>query len=170
MTDKLETLESYLSNYAAGAARKLRDEHWACHTITVFIATNPHRNDLPQYSNGASFKRPSPTADTAEITKIAIALLHKIYRDRYQYKRAGITLSDITNNQAIQLDLFTDEKTDLEKRKKVMQVTDSINQRYGMDKIRMAVQGYNTAKLNMEGFQPLRNQTTDIDDIITIGK
>ena len=168
MVNDKNTLHEYISNYAAGAARKLRDEHSVCQSITVFIMTNRHRGDLAQYSGGDTITLTTATADTTEISKTAIKILDRIYREGYQYKRAGIVLGNISDDTAIQLDLFTETKNDPKRTKRLMNATDSINMRYGMNMIRLASQGNNTPKLDLKGFQPLKNQTTNINDIIDI--
>lgn len=168
MTDKEEALHTYISNYAAGAARKLRDQHSVCHTITTFIATNRHRTDLMQYGNSATRKLTTATADTTEIVKGALDMLHQIYRPNYLYKKAGVILGDIANDDAIQLDLFSAPKDNPKRTRRLMEATDAINTRFGMNKIRLASQGYTEQKPDLKGFQPLKNETTNIDDIIKI--
>jgi DNA polymerase V len=142
MTNDMQTLDTYLINYAAGAARKLRDQHKVCRTVSAFIHTNPHRPDLLQYSGKASLRLTTPTSDTIIIAKTAQSLLSQIFRAGYLYKRAGIILSDITTDEGVQLDLFNDTDGQPEKHKRLMQATDDINRRFGMDKVRMAAQGY----------------------------
>lgn len=168
MTDSEETLHTYVSNYAAAAARKLRDQHSVCNTVTTFIVTNRHRSDLPQYGNSATRRLTTATADTSKIVNGAIDMLHQIFRPHYQFKKAGVILGDIADDNAIQLDLFASPKEDPKKTRKLMEATDAINNRYGMDKVRLASQGYTEPKLDLKGFQPLKNETTNIDDIIDI--
>eukprot|EP00825_Cyclidium_porcatum_P007075 TRINITY_DN13544_c0_g1_i4.p1 TRINITY_DN13544_c0_g1~~TRINITY_DN13544_c0_g1_i4.p1 ORF type:complete len:280 (+),score=-2.02 TRINITY_DN13544_c0_g1_i4:31-870(+) len=86
MTDSEDALHTYISNFAAGAARKLRDQHSVCRTITTFIVTNRHRDDLSQYGNSATRRFTTPTADTVEIVKGALDMLHQIFLSGYQYK------------------------------------------------------------------------------------
>ena len=168
MTDDIETLNTYMSNYAAAAARKLRDQHSVCRTVTVYIITNRHRDNLPQYSNSASMQLTTASSETPLIIKTALALLAKIYKTGYSYKKAGIILSDISSDGSVQLDLFVDSQNNYDRQRRLMAATDSINTRYGMNKIRIASQGFEEPKLNLNCFQPLKNQTTNIDDIIQV--
>lgn len=169
MTADLETLRSYISNYAAAAARKLRDQHSVCLSVSVFIATNSHRDDLAQYGNSATIRLLVATADSTVITRAAIQALDSIYLVGFQYKKAGVLLSDITTDEAIQLDLFDSPPAEnMERQKRLMEVMDNLNRRYGMDTLRIASQGYSESKTNLKGFQPLRNETTNIDDIIEV--
>lgn len=169
MTDQLDVLRTYISNYAAAAARKLRDQHSVCLAVTAFVATNPHREDLAQYGNSAMVRLRVATADSTVITKAALQALELIYLVGYQYKKAGVLLTDITTDEAIQLDLFdSPPAATIERQNRLMEVMDDLNRRYGMDTLRIASQGYDTAAMNLKGFQRLRNETTNIDDIIEV--
>ena len=131
MTDQKSELETYVRRFVAQCCVKLRAQHTVCQSVTLFLATNRHRDDLPQYSNSATAKFPSPLADTPKITKLALQLLEGLYRRGYQYKQAGVILGGIIPEQGSQTDLFTQE--DDEKRRKLMQLADSINQKFGDD-------------------------------------
>lgn len=169
MTGDLATLSTYISNYAVAAARKLRDQHSVCLCVGTFIATNSHREDLPQYGNTAAVRLNVATADTTVITKAALQALESIFIQGYQYKKAGVLLSDITTDEAIQLDLFDSPSPEnIERQKQLMEAMDAINRRYGMDTLRLASQGYDEKPLNLTTFQPMRNETTNIDDIIEV--
>lgn len=169
MTGDLQTLSTYISNFSVAAARKLRDQHSVCLVVSAFIATNPHREDLGQYGNSASVRLAVATADSTVITKAALQALESIFRQGFQYKRAGVILSDITTDEAIQLDLFDSPPAEvLDRQNRLMQTMDDINRRYGMDTLRLASQGYEKKQLDLSNFQPLRNETTNIDDIIEV--
>jgi DNA polymerase V len=142
MTESEDVLHTYISNYAAGTARKLRDQHSVCRTITTFIVTNRHRDDLSQYGNSATRRFTTPTADTIEIVKGALDMLYQIFLSGYKYKKAGVILSDISDDRAIQLDLFTSQSKNPKRIRKLMEATDLINTRFGLNKIRLASQGY----------------------------
>lgn len=169
MTDDIATLSTYISNYAVAAARKLRDQHSVCLAITTFIATNPHREDLAQYGNAATVRLLVATADSTVIVKAALQALNAIYKRGFQYKKAGVVLADITTDEAIQLDLFDSQPAEeIERQTHLMEMMDDINRRYGMDTLRIASQGYEKKELNLKNFQPLRNETTNFDDIIEV--
>lgn len=168
MTSEKEKMRSYVSNYAADCARKLRDQHSVCLEVGAFIATNPHREDLAQYGNSASVRMRVATADTNLIVGAALRALDEIYRENYQYKRAGVWLSDITSDEAVQLDLFDDSSKNIQRSKRLMATLDKLNTRYGMNMLRLGVQDCEESKLNLKGFRPLKNETTNIDDIIEV--
>ena len=101
--------------------------------VTVFLSTNRHRDDLAQYRNSGSVKLPSPTADTPTIIKAALTALQQLYRQGFLYKQAGVILNDISEEQGMQLDLFTESQD--ERRRKLMKVADALNQKFGDDTI-----------------------------------
>ena len=168
MTDDIEKLRTYISNYSAAAARKLRDQHSICGIVSTFITTNPHRDDLSQYGNIASVKLAVSTADSMAIAKAAIQALEKIYSKGYQYKRAGVILNNIVTDEYIQLDFFEQSYDKHKKSKALMEAMDGLNTKFGMNSIRLASQGFETAQPNLNNFQPLRNETTNIGDIIEV--
>lgn len=168
MTGDIEKLKTYISNFVAAAARKLRDQHSLCGTVSVFIATNPHREDLAQYGQMDTQRLTVSTADTVAICHAAHDCLERIYRQGFQYKRAGVILSEIVSDEYVQLDLFEKSGEEHKKSKALMKVMDEINTKYGMDSLRLACQGFEEEKPNLTNFQPLKNQTTNINDIIEV--
>ena len=129
MTDDVATLEHEIRSYASECAAKLRRQGSVCRTVTVFLSTNRHREDLDQYRNGESVKLTSPTSDTPSLVKAALALLHSLFRKGFLYKQAGVILSDISEVEGMQLDLFTEPHD--EKKRKLMQIADEINKKFG---------------------------------------
>lgn len=165
MTSDLDTLRTYISDYAVAAARKLRAQHSVCLTVSTFLSTNPFREDLDQYSNMATTKLNVATADSRDICKAAISALEEIYKPGLQYKKAGVILSNITSNENIQFDLFKDPKQTA-KSSKLMAALDSLTDKYGMDSVKLAAQGFDKPNLNLTNFQSSQNQSTNINDII----
>ncbi len=81
-----------------------------------------------------------------------------------------MVLSEIADDSAVEQDLFVSAR-DVERQRRLMEATDSINTRYGMDKVRLAAQEYRHEQhepADQVRFEPLRNETTNIDDIITV--
>jgi DNA polymerase V len=133
MTDRYDDLEQYIRTFATTCAAHLREQHGVCRSVTVFLATNRHRDDLAQYRNSGSVRLPSPTADTPTLIKAALAALKGLYREGFMYKQAGVILTDISEEQGMQLDLFTEPED--ERRRKLMQVADALNKRFGDDTV-----------------------------------
>ena len=129
MTTSRDELAVSISRFASDCCTKLRAQGSLCSSVCVFITTNRHRQDLPQYSNSASCNLPHPTADTPSIIKASLALLDSIFKPSYNYKQAGVILSRISSEEGSQLDLFTEN--DDKKRRDLMKLTDEINRRFG---------------------------------------
>lgn len=150
MTSDHEQMQNYVCNYAVAAARKLRRQHSICRSVTVFANTNRHREDLQQYSNGFTVHLSHATADTTTIVKAAYQALNAIFQPYYLYKRAGVMLSDIMSDEAIEQDLFTPMTKSPKKSVRLMHTTDMINQKYGTNKIKLASQVVQTKKENTD--------------------
>ena len=142
MTDSKTVLLRELSNYATAATRRLREQGSLCGAVTVFLATNRHRTDLAQYNVDDTLKLTTPTDDTRAVMQAVSTLLERIYQPRYQYKQAGVILSQLQSNSGMQLDLFAPQQADdRTKQKRLMHAIDSINERFGKNQIHFAVQG-----------------------------
>ena len=145
MTDNIEDLRQSVRNFASSCALKLREQHSVCRTVQVFLSTNRHRDDLAQYRNSAAVRLPSPTSDTPTLTKAALAALDEVYRKGYLYKQAGMVLHDISDEEGMQLDLFSAPED--ERRRRLMQVADTLNKKFGDDTITL---GSNTEHSSLD--------------------
>ena len=106
MIGDIETLRTHVSNYAARCAEKLRMQNTVASIVGVFLNTNAFREDLPQYWNFQEQRLITPTSSTITITQTANQVLQKIYRQGYQYKKAGVIVMGIGADSPIQQDLF----------------------------------------------------------------
>ena len=129
MTSSAESLEAALATFTNQCCSTLRQQHSLCSTVTIFLATNPYRTDLLQYSNQASTHLDRPTADTPTILRTVSLLLRSIFRPGYLYKRAGVLLTGIIADEGHQLNLFSHE-TDRQ-RSALMSLADDLNRRFG---------------------------------------
>ena len=162
MTSSIEVLRRELSNYAVAATRRLRVQKALCRTVTIFLATNRHRNDLAQYTNEATLRLPTATDDSSQVIAAMMHLLQKIYLPNYQYKQAGVILGDIQHSDSIQLDLFVQNQSqDIERHRRLMRAIDGINSKYGSNRVRFAVQGRDTQDEQPAGFMRPRRIEDD---------
>ncbi len=142
MTCNKTILMRELSNYASAATRRLREQGSLCQTVTLFLATNRHRTDLPQYYADDTIRLSTATDDSAQVIQAVTVLLERIYKESYQYKQAGVILGQLQDNQGVQLDLFAaDQVSEQAKQKRLMQAIDGINKRFGSNQIHFAIQG-----------------------------
>jgi len=122
----LENLEGAISMFATNITRKLRDNKLATQGVGVFLRTNSHHPERPQYYGNTYIQLDEPGNDTIIVTETALAALRQIFRKGLGYKRAGIFLPELVNEHNIQPSLFGDRKERIRSRR-LMSVIDSIN-------------------------------------------
>ena len=134
---EIEDLQDALSHFITNAALKLRQQNSVAGILQVFIMTDRFRKDHPQYSPAISLPLPVPTCNTTLLSKWAAVGLKQIFKTGFRYKKAGVILSEISDQAIQQADLFSspDEQTDL------METIDSINGRFGKGAIKLAEDG-----------------------------
>ena len=142
MVSDFDTLQTHVSNYAARCAEKLRKQRTVASVVSVFIQTNPFREDLEQYNNFLDQRLLTPTNSTSVIAKTATEILRKIYRQGFQYKKAGVIVMGISPNSPIKQDLFDFNAEQFEKMKQLDAVVDRINKLNGSETIVLGSQQY----------------------------
>ena len=173
MVSDLPSLKASIAHFAASCANKLRGQGSACKSVTEFVGSNRFREDLPQYGNAASTTFVTATSDTLEITNAALRCLESIYVPGIMYKRSGVMVGDIVPSNPLQLDLFDTNKKRKE-RNELMRVLDSVNQRYGVKTLHLAVEDTPISYGAFGGGWHVKcehrspNYLTDINEILTI--
>jgi DNA polymerase V len=128
----LSDLEEAVSHYSARATEKLRKGQLYAGELMVFIRTNPFRASVPQYSRSTSVRLVTLTQDSRVITRQAMTLLRSLYRDGFDYAKAGVMLSELVDGTGLQTDLFEapgeHDYTD-ERASRLMAVMDNINRK-----------------------------------------
>jgi len=142
MIGDLETLRTHVSNYAARCAEKLRMQNTVASIVGVFLNTNAFREDLPQYWNFQEQRLITPTNSTVTIVQTANQALQNIYRQGYQYKKAGVIVMGIGADSPIQQDLFDINAEQFQKMKRLDEVVDRINRLHGSETIVLGSQQY----------------------------
>lgn len=159
----LEGLKESVSTYAAICAEKLRKQKSCALSLMVFIHTNNFREDLPQYLQNCVIELPVATNSTLEIVKYALIALKRIYKKGYQFKKAGVTITEIIPDAAIQTNIF--DNVDREKHARLMSVVDQLNDGFKKNNLRLAVQeGCRRWRLKQEKLSPC--YTTRISDVL----
>lgn len=161
----IEGLKEAVSSYASICAQKLREQKSCAVSVMVFIHTNNFREDLPQYWQNCVVKLPVASNSTFEIVHYALEALNKIFKPGFQYKKAGVVITEIVPDTAIQTHLF--DNIDREKHNKVMAVVDKLNSGFTRNVLCLAIQGQEKKwKLRQELLSP--SYTTKLSDVITI--
>ena len=167
MVSDFDSLKASIATFAGSCANKLRGQASGAKAVTVFIASNRFREDLPQYGNSATVSLLVPTSDTIEIIQAAIQALKSIWRNGIQYKRSGVIVSDIQPNTNIVPDLF-DPIPNRPERARLMQEIDKINHRYGLKTIQIAAEGDKKQAWKVKCEHRSGNYLTDASELLTI--
>ncbi|MCI1778412.1 MAG: Y-family DNA polymerase [Bacteroidales bacterium] len=159
-----EGLEEAVSTFASDCSGKLRRQKSVASSVTVFIFTNKHRKDLPQYYNSGTYVFEEASDDTLEIVSVSEKILDGIFRDGYSYKKAGVILNDVCDGSYVQQNIFS--RRPAEKLRTVNAVMDDINVRYGRNSLHVASSGNRNWKIKKDTLSGC--YTTDINDIIIV--
>jgi DNA polymerase V len=162
---EISILRESVASYASLAAEKLRKQNSVCGLVEIYIHTNPFK-ETPQYANAASMILSSPTADTRKIIKAAWKLLDTIFKNGYEYKKAGIKLSKIADQNEYQASLFGDHDTELDLT--LMSVMDKINHREGSETIKSAACGINKEAWQMKQIYKSPRYVTGFHSLLKI--
>lgn len=164
MYTSFEELKERVTTFSVTCSEKLRKQNSCCKTVTVFIHTNPFRSDLGQYSRNIVVKLPFFTNSAIEISKYAVQGLKKIFREGYQYKKAGVIISDFCPSNAVQQTFFENSNP---KHQKVMEVMDYINDNIAKHKVKLADQDKNRVwKMRQEKLSP--RYTTSWNELLEV--
>jgi len=162
---ELSPISEAVSNFAASCAEKLRKQHSLASVIMIFIQTNPNATNLPQHCKQVVLQLPVPTNDTTELINFALRGLKAIFAEGYQFKKAGVIVSELVPERPLQGDLFDTRNRD--KFSRIMTVMDSLNASYGKQKVKIAAQGFDRKwRLKNEKLSPC--YSTKLEDVLEI--
>lgn len=162
---ELRELEEAVATHIARAAEKLRRQRRVAGVVMVFVTTNPFRTEDRQYSASRSIGLPVASADSAMLTKAGLLALARLWRPGYRYKKAGITLLELSPAGATQGDLWTEP--DSGRSRQLMRTIDGINAVWGRETIRLAASGVRRGwKLRSE--QRSARYTTSWDELLEV--
>lgn len=166
MVRDYDSLAQAISTFAGACARKLREQKSCANSLLVFINTNRFRNDLPQWWQSSFINLPTASSDTSEIIHYALIALKKIYAEGFKYKKAGVIVTEIVPENAVQVDLF--DNKDRRKSTQLMSAIDSINHYYQSKKVRFAIEGFDNEKWSLRRQLLSPNYTTKLSEVIKI--
>jgi DNA polymerase V len=138
----LISIKEAVATFTSRAAEKLRRQHSAAGSISVFIVSNgsvgvSYSYD-PRYIN-RYFSLMSPTADTSILIRTALLLVESMYRQSTKYVKAGILLGGIVPENSLQGDLFSSVVNN--KNQGLMKTIDNINFSMRDDMVKFASSG-----------------------------
>lgn len=137
----LHDLQGAVRQHAQRGAEKLREQKSLARAVLVFLKTDRFRPDLPQYSPSLAVEMERPSQDTRDILHAAQEALRKIYRPKYGYKKAGVMLIDLTDENRQQLSLMDTPQTEEERQRsqKLMATMDALNEKMGKGTVRLGL-------------------------------
>ncbi len=140
---ELRELREAIATYAASAARKLRRQGSKAYALYVYIKTNRFKA-TPQYINSKIIEFAHPTSDTSILIRAAMEGLESIYKNGYQYKKAGVILLNIVPADYLQQDILQVYNEEAAKRSTtLMQAMDNLNKKFGKRIVQHAAEGLN---------------------------
>jgi len=147
-----EQIRERVSTFADSCAVKLRTQKSSCSSLLVFLNTNSHRSDLPQYRRSILVNLPYASNSSITLTKYANIALKSIYKKGYLYKKAGVIVLGLSPENNHQINLFENENP---KHKLLMSTIDTINRKIGSAKVKIANQDLGrTWKMRQEKLSP----------------
>ena len=161
----LAALEEAVADYASDSAARLRRQHSVCSSVTLYVRTDRFNTDVPAHVIHSTACLQTPTSDAAEIVGHALAMLRRDYRPGFYYKKAGVTLWNITSETIAQADLF--DPIDRIKQRRIMQAVDDINRKNGKNFIRLGTQMHQSGN-HVKSEHRSRRFTTNLQEIITV--
>lgn len=161
---EFDDIKERIITFAGSCAEKLRKQGMHTNSLLVFLLTNRHRADQPQYNPSITVRLPFPTNSGIEISRYATEGLRQIYREGYRYKKAGVVIMEFTPESGHQINLF--ENSD-PKHKPLMEAVDRVNRALGEQKIKLGGQDLKRPwKMKQEHLS--QRYTTRLSEIITV--
>ena len=129
---EIDDMRQAISEFTERACSKLRKGRQYARAISVFIQTNPFAQHQPGYANCAHGNLPDHTNDSFQFCRLARRLLEQIWRDGYEYNKAGVMLGDFSQSTRRQISLFEKPVRD---NSQIMAAIDRINSTVGTIKL-----------------------------------
>lgn len=147
LTTERGEIHEAIRQHAQRSAEKLRAQNSLARAVHVFLKTNRHRTDLPQYSPGAVVELTRPTDDSREILQAASQALDAIYRPRYHFMKAGVMLLDLIDTDRQQLSLLDtpQRQADRQRSEQLMATLDDLNRKMGRGTVKFGMPSPNAA-------------------------
>ncbi|MEM1128709.1 MAG: Y-family DNA polymerase [Bacteroidota bacterium] len=137
--EDLPTLESAVASFAARACEKVRREGLGAESVTVFLTTKTHGAG-PRRRASATVPLSCVTAYPPLVIHRALAVLRRLWRPGFRYRKAGVVLAPLRPLDAPQGHLF-DAARDAAQDAALMDAVDTLNARYGAGTVFFGSQG-----------------------------
>ena len=166
MIEQEEELVLRVSDFAAMCAKKLREEGSAAYDVTTFLYTNRFRDDLRQYFPTLTIRLSVAANSTQENVSAALKAFRLIYRPGYQYKKAGVTVSNIIPADSVQGTIFDFDEEARRKNDSISKVMDSLGGQARLLRLGTQRPGHYADGIRSEHCSGL--YTTSLEEIIKV--
>jgi len=137
---RFEDLNEAIVTYGARAAEKARQKSVYAEAVQVFVQTSPFAKDKPRYSNMATYNFAEARNDIGAINRAASIALKRIFRDGFEYQKAGVMLIGLVRSENRQPSFFGGHQDD--KVERAMVALDSLNKKFGRNTLGVAAGGF----------------------------
>lgn len=133
-------LGEQVANFAASAVEKLRRQHSVAGELVVFAHTNRFKESAPQSLGSTLIPFSESTNDHRRIVAAAVAATRELFRRGMGYKKAGVILSHLGPEGAVQSALFgcCGER---ERETRLSKTIDELRASFGRNALRLGAQG-----------------------------
>lgn len=161
-----DLLRERVSTFASVCAEKLRKQNACCHTIIVMLVVDKHKTSAVKYHYyNKVHTLPFATNSDLTISNVAIQLLKKILdqNEVQKYKKAGVIVSDLIQEDSKQFQLFDEENP---KYLALMKAMDFLNKKNGTRVVKLGTQNEKTWDMRQNHLSP--RYTTTFKEILEI--
>ncbi|HEX2533185.1 MAG TPA: Y-family DNA polymerase [Chitinophagaceae bacterium] len=141
MVTEFSDIREAVATYAGRAAEKLRRQGSAASVVSVFLVAH-EKADGPRFTQGPTVQAqtilPVPASSTPVLVKAAGDLAATLYRSGKKYKKAGVVLSGLVPDDAVQGNLFEEGRS---VGRYLMELMDNINFSMRGDVVKVAATG-----------------------------
>jgi DNA polymerase V len=163
----LEDIKEAIASYTSRAAEKLRRQHSAATGISTFLISQ-EKVDGPRFKHGPTVSSyttlSQPTSLTNALIKPAVQMAEALFMPGKKYKKAGVILSGLVPDDAIQANLFEQEKSI---GRFLMEQIDNINFSMRGDMVKFASSGTKKDWKMLQNFHSQR-YTTRWDELCEV--
>jgi DNA polymerase V len=135
-------IKEAIATYTSKAAEKLRRQNSAANVISIFIVAK-QQDYMSNFKRGQSVHAHTTlslaTSCTNDLIKPAVNLVDEIFSKGSSYKKAGVMLSGLVPDNAIQTNMF--EENPVNHNRKLMNMIDNINFSMRDDILKFAASG-----------------------------
>lgn len=158
---RLEDIKEKLASFVAHVSRRLRQQNSLCNELSVFIHTSQFEEN--KYYKALRIRLPFGTNSVIELNKFAQWMLGMIFVPGYLYMKCGVTVTGLTPDTGVQMNLFKNRN---ERHPALMKALDKINRKHGENTLMLSCQPKKVFTMRQNFMRP--EWTTKIKDILVI--